>query len=96
MARTKASRGATSFKLRSGNNLKTGTPYPFLRAITGGIGSKLTNLIRGKKNNDTMAEPTPPVQDGMVGVGNVENNSTESQDKVEAIKAIIGEEDSLS
>ena len=48
MARTKASRGAPPFELRSGNNLNTGTPYPFLgkiaKALTGGLGGVIGKL----------------------------------------------------
>ena len=59
MARTKASRGAPPFELRSGNNLNTGTPYPFLgkiaKALTGGLGGVIGKLAGKNKATEAAA-----------------------------------------
>ena len=89
MARTKASRGVKAFELRSGPE----SPYPFLgkvaKALTGGIGSILTNLLRGNKNE---GDPSAMTEETMeVAPSNVGGN--DSDEKLELIKEIAAADD---
>ena len=85
MARTKASRGGKPFKMRSGNNLKTGTPYPFL--------GKAIGKIFGK-GGGAEAATRGGIVGSLAGDAAAGGDPAEAQEQLTAIKAIVSDENS--
>jgi hypothetical protein len=90
MARTKASRGGKPFQMKSGNNLKTATPYPFLGKIGKALGGGLLGKILGKKDNAAAgaAEGT------MAATAAAGGDPNAAAEQLQAIKAIVSDDES--
>jgi len=95
MARTRASRGGKPFKMRSGNNLKTGTPYPFLGKIGKALGGGLLGKVFGKGGGPGMGvNKAGGIVGSLAGDAAAGGDTGAAAEQLEAIKAIVSDEDS--
>ena len=88
MQRTKKSRRAKTFELKSGPE----PPFPFLGKIAKGLGGGLLGKLLGKKNNAAEGG----IVGGLAGDAAAGGDPSAATEQVEAIKAIVSDDDTIS